>query len=279
MNETKLESKSLNSYFKIAKILTSLAALFAIVDSFLGIFFNDFYRDNGLIKAIWRGNDVVTFIIVAPVIIWSMIKYSKRPIQEIKIFLIWMGCLWYMVYNYIFYLYGAAFNVFFLSYVAIIVCSSLALIHGFIFIGSEIKTILPADKLKTSFNGISIFLFVFAFLLGGAWITMASTFLFTGQVPVAITQTGHPTGVVFATDLVFLVTPLVVLGIYLRKQKPWAILLTPVIMVKCCLYPLVLVVAGSLAYFENGIYDVLTPAYILLGLGAAISLTQLFRRL
>lgn len=279
MNETKLESKSLNSYFKIAKIMTSIAVFFAIVDSFLGIFLNDLYRDNGLIKAIWRGNDIVTFIIVVPVTIWSLIKSNKRPVQEIKIFLIWMGCLWYMVYNYIFYLYGAAFNVFFLSYVAIIVSCSLALIHGFIFIGSEIKTILSADKLKTSFNRISIFLFVFAFLLGGAWITMASTFLFTGQVPVAITQTGHPTGVVFATDLVFLVTPLVVLGIYLRKQKPWAILLTPVIMVKCCLYPLVLVVAGFLAYFEKGAYDVLTPAYIFLGLGAAISLTQLFRRL
>lgn len=122
-----------------------------------------------------------------------------------------------------------------------------------------------------------MFLYIFATLLGGAWIAMASTYFFTGEVPAAIVQTGHPTGVVFATDLIFLIAPLFVLASYLKSKKPWALILTPVILIKCCLYPMVFIVAGIISYIRIGVYDVLTPAYLILGAGAAIALRRLLK--
>jgi hypothetical protein len=122
-------------------------------------------------------------------------------------------------------------------------------------------------------------MFGFAMLLGLMWTLLAASYWFTQVVPIAITQTGHPTGVVFATDLIFLVFPLFMTAIFLRKGNKWAMFLTPVIMVKCCLYPLVFVAAGLLAYIETGVYDILTPIYLLFGFGCAWVLRVMILRL
>lgn len=271
--------KDTERYFFMRKAvtLTWIVFVFTMIVGLSGTFCNNLYRDNEFVKAVWKGNDIVTFAIASPLMIVAMLKGSYDPVKHILSFLLWMGSLWYMIYNYIFYIYGAAFNIFFLGYVVIITCSAIALLHGLIAIRKCVDDILPDRKLNVSFNGICLFLFIFAFLLGGAWIAMCLAFLFTGELPAAIIQTGSSTGVVFATDLIFLITPLVFLGYYLRKKQRWAILLTPIILVKCCLYPIVFVIAGILAYIETGAYDVLTPAYLLLGAGAALTLKKLFR--
>jgi hypothetical protein len=44
--------------------------------------------------------------------------------------LVWLGLLDYALYNYAFYLFGAAFNAAFLPYVAIVTASTFALVLG-----------------------------------------------------------------------------------------------------------------------------------------------------
>lgn len=263
---------------KEVTVFTWIVFVAAMFLSFSGVFFNDLYRDNAFIKAVWRGNDVITLMIAAPLMLLSMRKVQANPHANAKFLFVWMGCLWYMIYNYIFYIYGAAFNVFFLGYVVIIIASSLGLLHGLIAMKQLLNSLMTKPVLQASYKGISLFLLLFGLILGGMWVAIASTFLFSGNVPVAITQTGHPTGVVFATDLIFLVAPLITLSYYLGKKNKWAILFTPIILVKCSLYPFVFIVAGLLAYLETKTYDVLTPLYLLLGLGAAIMLVKLLGR-
>lgn len=264
---------------KTVKRFTWIVILTAMIISLLGIFFNDFYRDNPFIKSIWRGNDVITLLITIPLILFSMHKTRENPLKFNNYFILWLGGLWYMIYNYFFYIYGAAFNVFFLGYIIIIIGSIFGLINGLIAFGSHIDQIVTESVIKRSFAGYSRFLLLFGIVLGSMWTLLASSFLFTGEVPTAITQTGHPTGVVFATDLIFLVTPLIALSYYLSKNNKWAILLTPIILVKCCLYPFVFIVSGIFAYIETQTYDVLTPIYLLLGLGAAIVMSKMIKRL
>lgn len=43
-------------------------------------------------------------------------------------------------------------------------------------------------------------------------------------------------------------------------------------------YPVLLIVSGIFAYFETKTYDVLTPFFLLLGVGAAITLMKLLGR-
>jgi len=263
---------------KKAMIFTWVVFLFAMLVSLSGALFNDLYRDNTFIKAVWRGNDVITLAIAAPLMLLSMKKSQTNPLSNPTYLFFWMGGLWYMIYNYIFYVYGAAFNIFFLGYIAIIIASALGLLHGLLFLKQSLPVLVTGKMQQGSFHGISLFLFLFGLMLGGMWIAIASTFLFTGTVPVAITQTGHPTGVVFAADLIFLVAPLITLSYYLAKKKKWAILLSPVILVKCCLYPFVFIASGIFAYIETKTYDSLTPLYLLLGIGAAITLKKLLSR-
>lgn len=257
-----------------ANLFTIIAGSIALIVSILGTFFNNIYNDNELVKALWQGNDIVTWLIVIPLMFWSMKKVSKG-INSRRNFLIWLGCLWYLIYNYVFYVYGAAFSVFFIPYIAIIVSAMLAMLFALTSI--NVVNFLEKVKIKASVRSIRRFLYIFAILLGGAWIAIALTYLFTGEVPAAIVQTGHPTGVVFATDLIFLVAPLLVLASYLKYKKPWAFILTPVILIKCCLYPIVFVVAGIISYMKIGVYDVLTPVYLILGAGAAMTLRRLLK--
>jgi len=56
--------------------------------------------------------------------------------------------------------------------------------------------------------------------------------IITGVIPIHITQTGHPTGVVFATDLSLLIPAVLLSGIMLWRRKPWGYVLSAVVMIK-----------------------------------------------
>lgn len=268
------EEKSIE-YLKVAKILTACAIIISAFLSLGGIFLS-IYRDNQLITAVWQGNDIVTLLVAIPMLIWALLRLKPSSQPQSRETLIWLGGLWYLIYNYVFYVYGASFNVFFLGYIAVVILSTSAMFFGLIYASSYIERF---KSIRSSFKSISNFMFGFAALLGLAWTFMAASYWFTQVVPIAITQTGHPTGVVFATDLIFLVFPLFLTAWFLRKGSPWAMLVTPIIMVKCCLYPLVFMAAGLLAYLKTGIYDVLTPIYLILGLGCAWVLRVMLARL
>ena len=260
--------------FKKAKIFTIIAGLIALIASLLGTFSNNLYNDVELVRAIWQGNDIVTWLIVIPLMFWNMRK-AVESVNSKSNFLIWLGCLWYLIYNYVFYVYGAAFSVFFIPYIIIIISAALATFFALTVL--DVRKFTEKVNTAISIKPVRVFLYAFAILLGSAWIAMSSTYFFTGEVPAAIVQTGHPTGVVFATDLIFLVAPILLLAAYLKPKNSWALILTPVVLIKCCLYPIVFVVAGIIAYMKVGSYDVLTPVYLALGAGSAMALRRMLK--
>lgn len=216
--------------------LSILIIFLSAIASFGGVFLNGLYRDNELVKAVWLGNDIVTLFIVLPIMIGALIVSFRN---SVKAQFIWMGTLWYMIYNYNFYMYGAAFNKFFLLYVFIFTLSVFALILAIM--KTDIQTLAKRIKLKTSVKWVSGFMLFFAIFIGSLWIAQSLNYVFTNEVPLGIIQTGHPTGVVFAIDLSFLVSPLIVGAILLWKRKVWGFLISIIILTKCVFYPFVLV--------------------------------------
>ena len=91
--------------------LSAIIIVLALVASLGGLFIKDIYRDNTFVTAAWNGNDFVTLVIALPLLVVSLIL-SMRGSQRAQ--LVWLGMLDYMLYNYAFYLFGAAFNSFFL---------------------------------------------------------------------------------------------------------------------------------------------------------------------
>jgi len=107
--------------------LSIIVAFLALVTSAGGVFIDDLYRDNSLVVEAMLGNDLVTLIVVVPLLVVVMIS-TRRGSQ--RALLGWLGLLGYMLYNYIFYVYAVAFNRFFLLYVALFTLSIYALIFG-----------------------------------------------------------------------------------------------------------------------------------------------------
>ncbi len=262
----------MDSSDKIAIRLSVIIVILSTIATFGGLFFSNIYRDNEFIKSVWFGNDVSTLFIIVPTMIASLF-YMKKNSYRAR--LIWMGTLWYMLYNYIFYMYGAVFNKFFLLYVFIFTLSVYALILAII--QTDRKELLSRIKGSVPVKLISSFMIFFALIIGGLWIAQVLSFMMTNQVPPGITQTGHPAGVVFATDLSLLVSTLIVGAVLLWKKNYWGYLVSTISMTKCVFYPIVLVIGGFISYNRTGIWDAFMPVYIILWIGCLIAFVLLVK--
>jgi hypothetical protein len=119
----------LQTKLRPAYILTAIITILAIAASTGGLFIDGLYRDNLLVTSGWYGNDLVTLVVAVPMLVTALIL-SMRGSQRAQ--LIWLGMLDYTLYNYAFYLFGTAFNGFFLVYVALFALSIFALIFGLV---------------------------------------------------------------------------------------------------------------------------------------------------
>ena len=172
----------MKSLYKIPIILSKIIIVLTVIASLGGIFANNIYRDNELVKAVWLGNDIVTLFVAIPIMIGALF-FSLR--NSLKARLIWMGTLWYMVYNYIFYMYGTAFNKLFLLYVIIFTLSIYALILALMKI--DIKSFKKNISSNIPVRWISSYMLFFAIMIGGLWIAQSLSFVFTSKVPLGIT--------------------------------------------------------------------------------------------
>lgn len=185
---------------KIPYTLSTFIAVLAVITSAGGLLLNDLYRDNLFVTSAWKGNDLITLFIAVPILIAAMI-FSGRG--SLKAQLVWMGVLDYMLYNYAFYLFGAAFNWFFLLYVALLGLSIFALIFGLIHL--DINGITGHIRERMPVGWIAAYMLFVATGLSLIYIAQSIGFIFTGEVPAIVTNTGHPTNIVFALDLTLLV--------------------------------------------------------------------------
>lgn len=226
--------------------LSLIILLMMILVSAVSLIWPGLYRDNPLVKAVWRGNDLVTLAGAVPLLglgLW----WSRRgsPAGD----LIRLGVLDYTLYNYAFYSFAAAFNALFLPYVLLLVLSTLALIAGLI----SVDPLVVKGRFSKDIpvKGIAGYLIFVALGLSVVYLIQTAGFIFTGQIPEIIEKTGHVTHIVPALDLSLLVPWLVLGGVWIWKRKPWGYVLSSMMIVKGVLYNLVLT-AASLSSVQAG---------------------------
>lgn len=222
---------------KTAYLLSYVIVLLAVVASAGGLLFRTVYRDNDFVKTTWLGNDAVTLFLAVPILVAALV-FSLRG--SMKAQLVWMGVLDYMLYNYAFYLFGTAFNVFFLIYVALLGLSIFALIFGLTTLDVNKISQHVRERMPVKWIG-GYFLFV-AFGLSAVYLSQSIGFIFTKQLPSIVTTSGNPTNLVFALDLTLLVPWLVIGALWLMKRKPWGFVIAGILSVKGPLYTLILTV-------------------------------------
>lgn len=250
-----------------AYILSAIIAILTIVASAGGLFIDDLYRDNAFATSAWRGTDLATLVIAVPILIAALIL-SLRGSPRAQ--LVWLGMLDYTLYNYAYYLFGTAFNRFFLIYVALFTLSIFALIFGLANV--DVKDMRQKFRARTPVKWIGGYMLFVAIGIGGLWIAQSLSFIVTGQVPQFIIDVAHPTSVVFALDL-SLVVPFLVLGtIWLWKRRPWGYVLAAILNVKGTVYLLALA-AVSVSAMKAGFPEASAelPLWGLLSLGFLVA--------
>jgi hypothetical protein len=249
---------------KTAFILSGIITLLAALASAGGLLIKHLYNDNDFVKSAWYTNDIITLFVAVPLLA-TAIFLSKKGSQ--RWWLLWIGLMGYIFYNFAFYLFGASFNIFFLLYTALSSLSAIVLI--LLLSNPFINTVASRFSKKTPVKLISIYLLVIAVMLFIAEGSMLISFLRSGTIPETIQQTGHPTSVVFALDFSIVIPVSIIAAVLLWRRNSWGYIMGIIMLVKGFTYGLVLCVGTALLAYSPayGKWDPLMPLYVILTAG------------
>ena len=222
-------------------MLSTIAAGLAALAAAGGLLLPGLYRDNLWVTSAWRGNDLVTLAVAVPLLLGASIaaRGSRRAL------LVQLGMLAYLVYGYAFYLFGAAFNRFFLVYVAIFSLSTVALL--FAAHGADVEAVAREFRSRTPARLVAGWLLLTGGGLGAAWVAQCLESAIAGTIPRVVEDSGHPTGIVFALDLSWLVPAFLLAGLWLWRRRPWGFVLGAIVSIKGATYTLALAASSVVA--------------------------------
>jgi hypothetical protein len=235
--------------FQKSKFIYSLLWVLAglmILQSGLGILFPDQYRDVDWIKAAWFGNDLVTLVVAVPLFILGIVLANRGSQRGL---LLWLGMLGYSIYNYAYYLFGAALNTFFVVYWVALVLSAVTLILALMKL--DFTAVAAGFREKTPVRLIGGY-FVFVGLgLAFVWLAMWGAYAFTGQ-PTPIEPEAFK--VVAAIDLTLIAPALIFGGVLLWRRSSYGYILAAIAGNLGSVYLLVLSV-NSLIAIQRGFQE------------------------
>jgi hypothetical protein len=193
---------------------TAPIALFLLMAAGSGMLINGLYRDGPNLVAQAKGQDLISLLIVLPILIITAIL-ARRGILQAR--LIWLGCMMYLVYTYASYAFALRYNPLFLVYIALLGCSLYALIIGLAVL--DMAGVKTGSTENTPVKSVSVFLAVLAFLFYFVWLSELIPALVSGKIPQSILTDGTPTNVVHVLDMAWILPAFLITSISLwRKQ-------------------------------------------------------------
>jgi hypothetical protein len=218
---------------------TTLLSAFVVLQSAGGLFIPGLYRDGIWTVSTYRGMDWLTLLLVAPALIVSMV-FALRG--SVRARMVWLGGLYYAFYNNLYFLIGAAYNRFFLVYVAINVLSLFALAATLI--ETDIAALVAVPASSTTRRAVAGIAIACATILTLMWTGQNLVFIATGKLPQLITDTGGNTDLVGVFDLTFIAPPLVLGAVWLLRSLPWGLVISTAMMIQCFIITTCLVVVA-----------------------------------
>lgn len=195
--------------------LTAPIAILLAIASGSGVLMRGLYRDlpNLVVQA--RGQDVITLVVALPTLVigaWLTSRGSQRAR------LVWLGALVYTVYTYVGYAFAVRFNPLFLVYVALLGCSTYALIGGLV--TTDRAGIQTSFTQRTPVKAVSLYLAVIAILFYALWLSEALPASLTGNPPQSLIAAGTPTNFVQVLDMAWLLPALAITAVNLWRKQP-----------------------------------------------------------
>ena len=224
---------------RTATVLTGVVIVAATIASIGGLAVHHLYTDDtAWATAALRGGDLVTLVLVVPGLIAATVLARRGSIRAR---LVWGGLLGYGVYNFAFYVFGAAFNDLFLAHVVAFSASIFALIGW----AAELDATTIAARFdeRTPRRAVAVLLIAVAAVFVTLWTTFSLTYAVTGHLTLgAATLPGMH--LVFALDLSLMAPSMAVGGVWLWRRKPWGSVLATALCVFGAAYQANLAAAG-----------------------------------
>lgn len=225
---------------RLPYVLSLVVAMLAATVSIIGIAFPTIYRGNwGSGTSI--GNDLVTLTVAVPTLTFAVI-YSVRG--SIRARLLWLGALYYMFYNYAFYVFGIPVTKLYLPIIASFALAGLSLALG---MGSlDVTAIAARFSPRTPAKPIAAYLSLAAVMVSILWCKQWIKFLLTGRVP-DVNGSEYAYQVIAAVDLSFMVPLLILAGCLLWRRRPWGYVLGAIMSLQGAVYNAVM---GTVCVFN-----------------------------
>jgi hypothetical protein len=211
--------------------------------SLLGLVFPQWYRDVEWIRTTWFGNDLVTLIGGVPLMLLGA-ALSRRG--SLRGTLLWLGVLGYAIYNYAFYLFGAALNVFFPLYIAALLASSFTLVRAVVHLDRQVLAALRRSGGRV--RAVGVFLGVVGAGLPIVWLSIWAAYVFAGR-PTPVEPEAFK--LVAALDCVSMAPALFLGGLWLWRGHAWGYVLAAIASIQGSLYLWVLSI-NSAIFVERG---------------------------
>ncbi|MDF3044076.1 MAG: hypothetical protein K0R30_304 [Ornithinibacter sp.] len=223
-----------------AWVLSSVVLVLMATSSAVGLLVEGIYPEETWAVAALRGNDLVTLVLVVPVLALALAASRLRPSSASV--LVWLGMLLYGLYNFAYYSFGAAFNDLFLLHVAAYSLSGIAMVL--------LGTSIDADVAARGVVGGVRAKVVAAFTLGvgiallGAWGAMSVRVSRTGELPQEV-MPPEAVHLVYAIDMGILAPMFVIAGVLLWRAAPWGAVMGVAVNASGAAYLMVLEVVGG----------------------------------
>jgi hypothetical protein len=179
-------------------------------------------------------------VIAIPLGIFGLVRTARGSVRGL---VLWLGTVAYAVYNYAFYLFGAAINAFFLLYVLAFVLATVSLILGLSQRGLA-DIVAGSFQPRTPIRIVGGSLVFLGVGLASVWIGMWAAHVFAGRPTPVEPQAFR---LVAALDLSLMVPALTAGGVLLWRRTPWGHLIASIAAIQAGLYLLVLSVNSIVA--------------------------------
>jgi hypothetical protein len=212
--------------------LTALLSAVMVAQSELGLLLRDQYQDVAWIKASWLGNDWVTLVVAVPLLAFGFTRAASGSTRGL---LLWLGMLAYAFYNYSYYLFGAALNVFFPLYVFAVLLSAAGLLAGLSRLDAHVLAMhfRPATPVHIA----GVYLMSVGSVLAAIWLGFWAGHVFFGA-PTPIEPEAFK--LVAALNTTLIAPALVTAGLLLMQRRAWGYIIACLTGVQASLYLLVL---------------------------------------
>ena len=223
---------------KVAYVLSAIVATASVIASVAGLSIKDLYQGDTWATAALRGGDLVTLVVAVPTLGVAMVLASRGSSRAR---LVWVGALAYAVYNFAFYVFGAAFNDLFLVHVVAFSSSILALIVTVS--GVDASAISRGYGARAPVRAVAALLVLVGVVFATLWSVFSIRYAITGRLSLgAATLEGMQT--VFAIDLSLMVPGMALAGVLLWRRRPWGFVMGAAMSVFGAVYQLNLAAAG-----------------------------------